>query len=274
MEGEPRKFSPGESSNKPIGGHISSDPFPQALYQLALDRGYDSQLKLSKALGNAGNSPVGGWYRGEHTPGINEFAKLVVLLLPNDELHDYFIDIYGNLLENGVLRAGSETAVARGRKLMKSRPGAFDQWLEQFVKENKRSFRSIAQVTDLPTAAFRPTQVKYPSLDNFSAILQRFPRDLRLSPEQTDELSEAVAQTIEQALASGHHFTGQPGLAIKKVQEQIVCRTYNSVQAAEELGTTHQNVYLLRIKYGLPILLTEEHMDFLKNRPKRSRPKK
>ena len=76
------KFRPGESTGKPFGGKIADKPFPQVLRELALERGFESQMQLAKALGSTSHNLVAQWYQGVYYPVEQHFEKLLEILQP------------------------------------------------------------------------------------------------------------------------------------------------------------------------------------------------
>lgn len=264
---EPRKFRPGESTGRPLGGNVSSEPFPQALYKLALSRGFESQLALAKALGHGYNSLVGNWYHGR-VPIPESLGRILVLFQPNGEELDSIIDPYGQLLaeRRGAVGADSPTAIRLGLARIKPKETPFDRWLEQYCRDNNLTLKLLARTLGLSSPnSLRQTRSKV-GLETFSEILQTAPQALNLSPQETDILSEAVASTITEQIASGHVYQSYslPTGKIRSLQAQIPCRTYNLSQAAVELVLTHQRVSQLRNKLNLPYLLTDEHIKMLK----------
>lgn len=261
-EFEQRKFRRGENTGRPLGGNVSTEPFPQALYNLALSRGYKSQLALARALGRKSNSAVRAWYTGIHPPTPEHLGQILVLLEPNDDERDSIVNPYGKLLQEG-----TERATRTGQKSIKPGPTPFDEWMESFCRENTISLTSLAVVMGFKRLeAIRP-QNRLVGLHTFSDILQTAPQALNLSPQATDRLSEAVASTIEEQIAAGHHYqTDNANGRIKTWQAQISCKTYTCRQAGRELGITGERVRQLRNKLNLPYLLTEEDLNVLRAR--------
>ena len=81
IELEPRKFRRGENASRPWGGNVSGEAFPQALYNLAVSRGYESQMALARALGKKRNSTVRRWYQGKTVPLPAELEAILALSL-------------------------------------------------------------------------------------------------------------------------------------------------------------------------------------------------
>lgn len=268
---EQRKFRRGEHIGKPLGGNVAPEPFPQALYKLALSRGYESQLSLSKALGNKFNSSVRTWYTGISAPTPEYLGRILILFQPNDEELDSIIDPYGQLLQEGKASIGSvpdtKRSIRIGLKQIKPGPTPFDEWMESFCRENMLSLKSLAVLMgmkDISPIRHRKSPV---SLDTFSVALQTAPQALNLSPEATDSLSEAVSLTIEEQIASSHDYkTNNAAGRIRTWQAQILCKTYNCRQAGRELGRSGEWVRKLRIKLNLPYLLTEADLNVLRVR--------
>lgn len=267
---EPRKFKRGESTGRPLGGNVSDEAFPQALYSLALARGYESQLSLARALGKKRNNIVSIWYRGNGVPSPEEFGRLLILFQPNDEELDRIVEPYGRLLEEGKGNRGpikaSEMATKLGQIHIKEKLTPFDSWLEQFCKKRVTPMITLAEYLGCSLNGIRTTPSQpYLGLVAYSEILQKIPQALNLDEDETGLLAESVAQTIERAFEEGHSF--QPGLcgaSVKKLQREVVCRTYTGVQAAGELGISRQRVGQLRGKFNLPYLLTEDDINLLR----------
>lgn len=265
VESSQEKFRPGENTGRPIGGNISLEPFPQALHSLALSRGYESQLSLARALGYKSNGIVRAWYSGRSAPSPELFGRILVLLRPDDHELDMIAEPYGELLQKGKgnISAGTEISVRIGLSFIKPGLTPFDAWMEGFCKERRMSLKAIIKGMGLVSRSIRQTSA---SLETFSIILQNAPKNLNLTPAETDQLSEAVAQTIEQRLASGYVYSDNPTSKVLTWQSEIPCRTYTGVQAAKELGLSRERVRQLRGQYSLPYLLTEENLTMLRLR--------
>lgn len=272
------KFRRGESTGRPLGGKVSSEPFPQALYALAKSRGFESQLSLAKTLGFRGNSQVQTWYSGKSAPLPEYFGTLLILFQPNDEELDSIVEPYGQLLQEGKAVMGSlahsEKAILAGQKNIKAGLTPFDSWVEQYCRDHKTSIRNLRR--NLSEAiGFVKFDIRHADtlgIYNYSQVLQKAPEVLNLSEQETDSLSEAVAQTLEAQFAKGRKFrsdTWPRGIIL--LQKQLTCRTFTSNQAGRELGITGQRVRQLRDKLSLPYLLTEEHIVLLRNRRKQGK---
>lgn len=133
-------------------------------------------------------------------------------------------------------------------------------WFEEYSIRTSMPLRDLAKRISLSNLGVRG---KF-GLSSLSKILQNAPEALKLSEEETSTLAEAVAQTIEQRIASGHNYSINSGVNVRKVQAGLDCQTFNGVQAAEILGTNRQHIFTLRQSMGLPILMTQEHIDQLK----------
>lgn len=268
-EVEPRKFRIGESTGKPWGGNVSPDPFPQALYNLARSRGYESQLSLAQALCKRANVAVGLWYGGKRVPLPDEFGKILRLLKPNNEELDALLEPYGKLLQEGKGRKGgnladSESTRRQGFKQMLPAKTPFEAWVKRFCQEKKLTLTNMATLLGFNTGGLRERGF---GIQTYSEILQNAQQALGLSEEEVTLLGDTVAQTIEQRIAEGHKFTDSlHGTSLKKIQRELACVTYTGHEAAEKLGITRERVRQLRQKLGLPLLLTEGHIEILRER--------
>lgn len=274
IEVEPPKFRLGESGGKPWGGNVSTEPFPLALYRLAVSRGFASQISLGKAFGKKNNGAVGHWYRGKHLPMPEELGAVLILLKPDDQELQALIEPYSELLvkgrgSNGFL-AGSESALKVSREHMQPAKTLIGSWLEKYCQGKRITLKHLSKLLGLSTLRSRTRDNL--GLDTLSNILQSAPEALNLSFEEIDSLSEAVAQTIMQKLAAGHQFQRWAISSKLKVERaNSTCRTYTGGEAAQELGVTREEVRLLRREFGLSMLLLEEDLERLKNRLKRTR---
>lgn len=253
---EQKRFRRGESTGRPLGGNISPEPFPQALYGLALSRGFESQKALAIAL-SIRYSTVGSWYRGERTPHPQFIGEILVLLQPNDEESDSLLNPYGQLLEKKPIKQSLFRRKV-GRSL-------FDEWVEKYCDNHSLTLIAFARLLGFENYKTIRTYPKI-GLDTFSRVLQNAPKALNLSPEGTEALSEVVATTIEQQIAGGRRYSGQNNFLARKLQAEFSCRTYTPDQAAKILGITREGARYLRNKFGLPLLLTENHLNMLRNR--------
>ncbi len=265
QEAEPKKLRNGEQSNKPYGGNVSLDPFPQALYSLALSRGYETQLSLSRALGKKHNATVSAWYTSVNVPSPDELGSVLRLLRPNDSELDPLLDPYGILLQNGRGQrsplSGSERARETGIKRMRPAKSPFEEWIKEFCMEKKLTIKVVMESLSL-----QPKHRLY-GLFTYSRILQNAPQVLGLSSEETESLAESIAETLEEWFKNGHKFSDKIfGIHLQKIQSSLTCQTYNGSQVAKELGKSRERVRQLRVKYGFPLLMTEDDLEFLRKK--------
>jgi len=137
---EPRKFRRGENADKPYGGNIAGLPFPRALYEIAVSKGFESQSDLARALGNKTHGVVNRWYRGEQVPSPEPFGELLILLKPNDDrsekMTERLVDSWAKLLAEGRgLHGGSRPG--RYVRLRKISETPFAIWLESFCRDRE-----------------------------------------------------------------------------------------------------------------------------------------
>ena len=266
------KFRRGESKDKPIGGNVSREPFPQAFYSLARSRGNASQLKIAKVLCTT-QSKIGSWLRGESVPLPAGFGSILVCFQPNDDEHDNIVEPYANLLqkaEESRTRTFSEASrrVWKLKEKLKDKT-PFEDWVEEFCRTRQISSKAFEQAL-ASRYFFRSKLLRFHfrgplSLDRYSEILQTASEALNLSSQQTDSLSEAVAKTIEDLLAAGHRFKERMnGRGLAVYSRTLPYKTYNSVEAAEELGISRKWVRQLRMRLNLPPLLTECQLEILR----------
>ena len=136
-EFEPKKFRRGESVSNAYGGHVSPEQFPQALYSLAVSRGFETQTALANALGKKRNSLVGRWYRGEGVPSPQEFGSLLVLFAPNDEELEPLAAAYGRLIQQGKGITGccGERIFQVSQRSMRRSQTPIGRWIEGFCRK-------------------------------------------------------------------------------------------------------------------------------------------
>lgn len=144
--------------------------------------------------------------------------------------------------------------------LIKKTESPIGNWFEEYSRRNGESFRRLARKISLSNIGVRGNF----GLTSLSAILQNAPEALKLSPDETSDLAEAVAQTIEQRIASGHDYSVNSGVNVRRVQAGLDCETFNGEQAGEILGTNRKHIFFLRRILGFPVLMTREHIDQLK----------
>ncbi len=83
--------------------------------------------------------------------------------------------------------------------------------------------------------------------------------------EQMESLRAAVAKKIERVIGEGHQFEiSFTGDKLKRLQRDVACKTYTAAQAVEELEVTREAIRKKRVKFGLPLLLTEEDLDLIR----------
>lgn len=265
QESEPRKLRRGEGKNRPIGGNIADAPFAKALRDLAVDRGFKSQYSLAMALGKRNNEMMRRYYQDMAVPSPEEFGNLLITLQPNDEKMEALINAYADELSKGRAKPVLPP-FENSRGHIKPLENPMSQWIENFCSKRKISMHEWLRTIGL-----------YPSrgsgrgkfgLETLSQILQNTPEAFGLSEEETEGLSEAVVQEIQQRLQKGRRLqSGSTGGSIKKMQEYITCRTYNGSEAATELEISRERVRQLRqeLRWESP-LLTEDRLDVLKEK--------
>lgn len=258
IEGELRKFRNGEAPGKPIGGNISKEPFPQALYNLAVSRGYESQSSLAKVFGHKGNDGTGFWYQGKRVPTPDYFGALLMLFKPKDEELDALVEPYRRLLAEGKGSqgnvSGTRRAVETGRKCIKPSDTPLGSWIENYAQKEGISLQTLAKRLQYSSMTGRDGF----GLESMSYILQKAPEALGLSKQQTKILAEAVAKTIVEKISQGYEFRNSIDvMRLKQIQQELQCTTFTGPQAARKLGTSRQNISLLRQRMDLPMLLTE-----------------
>ncbi|MBI4036776.1 hypothetical protein HY386_02790 [Candidatus Daviesbacteria bacterium] len=261
QEVETRKFRLGESGGRPLGGNISPDPFPQALSGLARSRGHDSQLALGRALGKKRSATVGAWYRGECVPSPDGLESILRVLKPDDEEKDVLLELHGRVSQER----------RRGIDLKKMRPAEtpLEEWIKQFCQERHLTIGQVTTLLSLHHGAFRIDRV---GMQTYSRILQDALARLGLSDQETVDLGDAVARTIQQRIAAGRKLKGGSSISgsqLRNLQQRLACVTYNGQQAGEKLGITREMVRQLRGKFDLPLLLTEKHLEMLRKRRQR-----
>ena len=177
VENEPVKFRRGESTGRPIGGHVSKEPFPQALYKLAASRGYESQSSLSRVLGESSNSSVSNWYLGRRAPSPEYFAAFLRLLKPNDEELEALVEPYRKLLAqwrgNRSSHSNTHITVEHGQKQIKPSNTALGFWLVDYAKEKLITLNTLAE-----RLRIKGSDRDMLSLRTMSDILQRAPEVL------------------------------------------------------------------------------------------------
>ena len=262
-----------ESRLRPYGGNVSKEPLPQALYGLALSRGFESQRALAKALGKKTNTTVGKWYMGINAPSPQEFGSLLVLFAPNDEELEALVGAWGQELQAGRginpgQTAGSEAARRRGLKLMKRSGTPIGRWIEGFCRRRRLTIEDFDRTVGITA---RGRSRRHLGLASLSRLLEVGPQAFELTGEQIEELSRAVAQTMDQEIKRGHRFQSSPrGLALKKIQGSVDCKTYNGEEAARELEVSREAVRQHRNKLGLPLLVTFEQLELIRADLKKS----
>lgn len=269
QEFEPRRLRQGEGKNRPIGGHIADAPFAKALRALAVDKGFESQSALSRALGKSGNSNVRGWYCDIVIPSPEGFGNLLILfqtIKPYDDKMEALVSAYAQEISKGRGTQHGKNSSERVRNNIKPLGTPMSQWTENFCSKRNITLSRWFRALGLPLE--KTSQRARFDLNSLSHILQNAPEAFDLSQEETERLSEAVVLEIQQRLEKGKRFQDSPsGHKIKKMQENLPCRTYNGVQAAIELDITRERVRQLRQELGWEFpLLTEDQMEVFKKK--------
>lgn len=262
MELERPRLRPGESSGRPWGGNVSKEPFPQALYNLARSRGFESQTVLARALGVGSNNTISRWYRGLSVPAPESFGVLLRLLQPDEKELDSIVEPWRKLVA-----AGSESARIAGLKRLRASETPVGKWLEETCRQRKMTVDALGD-----TLGIHPGDRDLLSLSTLSKLLETPPQALGLSDQEAGALVEAVASTIEGRLAQGHRYQDSVGAALKKAQQELPCRTFNGQQAADLLKVTRERVRQLRNEFDLPLLLSKKDLKLLRHRRKAKSP--
>lgn len=254
------EFRLGESSGKPLGGNIAETPFAQALYAIAKSRGYESQMDLARIFGHKGNGIIRQWYSAITFPDAEHFGALLRLLKPDNEELDALVEPWREHLRDMAI---SHSRIGRARlKETDHRP-------------LRRYFGELAESHDLTLLEIaRSLRVSYTSFSIdvstsfLSEILERAPGALNLNEKETAKLAEAVAVEVATTLVRGKKSKKTfSGSRLWNLRKGLRCKTYTPAEAAEELTVSRQYVGQLRIKYGLPLLMTEDHLRILRERP-------
>lgn len=175
------------------------------------------------------------------------------------------VESYAELVRQGKGENRREEIIKRsGRKIIPSNT-PIGLWLENTCKNKNITLTELCKILNLSGSLNLNGRKNAFGLNTLSNILQILPEALDLSGEETEVLSEAVAQTIQQRLEDGHTFQDGPrGRVINKIQEGFVCRTYNGAEASDVLEVSRERVSKLRQKFGLPVLLTEENVETIR----------
>lgn len=270
MESERAKFRPGESPGRSWGGNVINEPFAQALYKTAKNYGYESQLSLSRALGKKTNSTVSSWYHEGRTPTPDEFGAVIRLLKPNgEELEKLVVPYCQLLLEDEVKRETTYKAAYRA-SINKAKPSAtpIGRWIDEFCRQ-----RIISQRKFFASLGFQAPKIKYFGLSVLSQILEEVPQMYNLPQDETERLSEAVAQTIEQKVAEGKKLVAYSysRTQLSRMQKDSCQELLTGKQAGDEIGVSREAIRLRREKHNWPALLTREQVEILRGEIKKPR---
>lgn len=240
------KFRIGESAGKPIGGNVADQAMPQALYDFALSRGFESQNAFAKSI-NIRNSVVSKWYRGVRVPSAEGMSNIFLVHQPTPVEVEMLIGPWAEQLQ----------AKKRVRKHVQSKT-PIGMWIERYVFDHKITFGEFARNVGLSFASARDKM----GIEGMERIIENAEL-LELDAVQTAELVEVVAQTIEEKAAKGHKFKSNSNRA-KIAQADLACTTYTPIQAADELGVTREAIRQHRERLKLPLLMNEQQFEILK----------
>jgi len=266
-EAEPKKFRAGESTGRPLGGNVVGDPFAQALYSLAKSRGYESQLKLSRVLGRKSNSTVQKWYSTRTKPNVEFFSALIRLLKPNETEMEKLAGPWAESLQ--------ENHANRSRKLLEKwkKSSPVKRFLVEWMESRNTSIMQLAVLIGKAQKSFYSDDKL--SINTISKILENGPIALELDDSEQVELRESVAEEISSRLAQGEKIEGVKDTSLaNKLKSTVDCTMYTPIEAARELNISRERIRQLRKKYDLPLLITEDQLENLKNRPVPDRSKK
>ena len=189
-----------------LWGDVSSAPFPKALHELAVSRGYESQRALVRAIRVESSSSVSQWIRGENVPSPECFGALLVLLRPNQGELERLVLPYSELLrigKGGVVR-DTEIQLKRSAMQMGVRETPFGEWIENFCKKKKVTFRRVAESLGFSSNFF--TNRDLLGISALAIILQCLPKRYNLGDDEVEDLCESITKTIVGKISNGHQF--------------------------------------------------------------------
>lgn len=265
QEIERAKFRLGESANKPIGGNIADTPFVKALRAVAVDRGFESQRSLARALGHNSSDRVGKYYRGQHVPSPEAFGELLILFCSTkgdyDDKSEALVDAYAQEITRGKgVRYSRKDVLEQSRRQIKPSDTPIGGWIENTVQELGITIRELSR-----TLGVNNIHRDLCGLLQFNDIEKNVGEAPSLSPAQKESLSEAIRSTVRQRQSEGHIFQTTPrGSKIRQIQKQLGYITYNGVQVAREFGVTRQTTSNWRKKRNWLSPLTERQMEILR----------
>lgn len=258
-EAENTRFRRGESANRPYGGNVSGEPFPQALYCLAVSRGFESQAALAKALGC--HSPtVGAWYKGKSIPSPEAFGNLLILFNPKDEEREPLVELYAKRLAEQKASLGLK--ISRSSMRLSNNP--IGEWIENFCQERAMTINKFSAILKIPSSG---TSVRRNhGRETIELIRQNAKDRLKLSEEQVASLNELIDKEIQRRTEEGHRFQSglMRGKKLAKEQAMLNYPTYNGQQAGEMLGISREWVRKLRNHFKFPGLFTDEHIQMIR----------
>lgn len=264
-------FRRSESTGKPFGGDISSEPFPQALYSAALTCGFESQSAFGRALGKKGNGVVRQWYRGKLLPSPQEFGHILVVLRPEGGIFENLVNSWAQVIESkGGIGSGSlEKRLKMSRHGLKRHNDSLINFLKDLAVSKGITFRELSSRLSFPPGVNKGVAVNSGfGLEVISNILQNASSDLSFNSEEVEKLAKAAAKSVLDRIQEGHRFMQISPATVVQAQRNLPCRTYTGPEVAEELHITRERVRQLRKALRLPYLLTEEDVQLLKARQK------
>ena len=205
VEAEPKRLRQSEVSSR-LWGDVSSAPFPKALHELAVSRGYESQRALVRAIRVESSSSVSQWIRGENVPSPECFGALLVLLRPNQGELERLVLPYSELLrigKGGVVR-DTEIQLKRSAMQVGVRETPFGEWIENFCKKKKVTFRRVAESLGFSSNFF--TNRDLLGISALAIILQCLPKRYNLGDDEVEDLCESITKTIVGKISNGHQF--------------------------------------------------------------------
>ena len=259
VETELGRLRVGETRDKPRGGVVADTPFAEALHELAVSRGYETQTSLSRALGKKNNTPIRNWYVAKQFPDPEQFGALLGLLKPNDqELEKLVVPWAEHLSRTGPRGGETRFKISVGNRKPN---GELEKIIDRITKKRGLTLKEFCGLLDLPT--YSMANLRSAGINMMSEILARAPTIIGMTREETEELSEEIAKVITNRIANGHRFQNNSGRGLKKIQALLNCKTYNGAEAAEQLKVTRETIRLKRKELGFPILLTREQLELV-----------
>lgn len=242
-------------------------PFTIVFGELISSRGFPSGKAIAEEMG-VNPIYITRWRRGYNNPSPKHFGKLVLLFQPYDDKLEDFVEAYAQDLRRGkgVEIEGQWELKPKEMKLKisESRMGSskypIGQWIEKYCKEKGITLEQFRERLDM-----RLSDRDSFGIGALNKIFWNGQSSLGLTEDEKKEFQRAIDETKRLRIKQGHRFqSSNSRFLLSEMKKRSSSNSYNGSEAAKILGISREWVRKLRMKFNLPLLLTDSDIQMLK----------